>query len=590
MSTEAYNKVREFEMQQVKKYGPDKVDISYFKVGWSNQKQNVHMKGKGNKDVFILNQEGFVPPEPTAPIKKNSIRKSILLTSDQVASSLFSRRVRLTQNEGQDTPNSPTEYGSEGRGVYSRRAMPSIEEINEDKHHGEEDVASKLSKGDLSSSHDSEEQENPDSLEKRDSDKVITLDHDVAYSPRRSQSRNKIQATKIPSFHDVMINDQKAGSPRSSPFMRDRESKKEGLNLIGIPVPEDGERSGDSNSFMPDMPDEMDSPGLKNMKRRIKEEHRLSNLSAKNNFMKRTSIANLQLLNELIEPGESKEDSPIDKARDLEQMDETEAHPRTFRQSPRNNIIIPILTPEDSPKKDQPNQLDRLQRLGHRLSLKYNERDNFARKLSEIGDSALHEIRTPQGPRSMPLKEAQLVQNKRESMKMSKNAALRYGTKDEISIAFSRKGSMDDPGSDSESEKSQSNSGDEELEDFTEFEKNSDQAAQVLKSSKFLNEYKRKLAMRYPNIANLCLGIVCLDMVLSEFYFFSDEAIKHQDTSYHIAYFFVILLAMILIVMRVNLYHYSLFKGLVLLLLFGRLLADFVEVYLYYGSHSKPLQ
>lgn len=547
------------------------------------------MKGKGYKDVHILCGEGYIPPEPTAPMKKNSLRKSILVTGDHITSNLFSRRVRMTQNLGE--VNSPSELLID---VKAKQNMPAIKEINEDKHH--EDEHSKLSKGDLSSSHDSnEEMEDPDSFIKKDSDRVITLDQDINLSPRRSQrsqSRGRIQATVIPSLREV----EKRGSAKSSPFSLDVDRKSIQNMLQSVPdlieEEEEHEHDKDEENFMPD---EIESPGLKTMKQRIKEEARLSQLSPKSPFMKRTSNLNIAHLNKLAERETPQIPTEPKKMIQLHKIENDSPHlsPANSNHQSKRDLIIPVVTPDASPKKTNEDEEIHPKNKHHRPSLKYSMTDQFSKRVAELGETALNEIRTPQGLKSQSqyqLREAQLITATKSQPRKSKDIRLRYGSKEEISINFSRKGSTEDIGSDTDSDKSDKNSGEDPVEDFSEFEKQTDQESLVVKSSKFIEELKRKISLRYQNISNLCLGIVCLDMILSEFYFFGDSSIKHQHTSYHIIYFFIILFTLILMIMRINIHHLDMFKTLVLFLLFARLLADFIEVYLYLDDISFKLK
>jgi hypothetical protein len=545
------------------------------------------MKGKGNKDVHILCGEGYIPPEPIVPMKKNSIRKSILVSGDPISSSLFTRRVKMTQNQGEIS--SPSELIVDSRG---KRAMPSIEELNEEKPHGEENN-SKLSKRDLSSSHESdEEMENPDSLIKRDSDRVITLDQDINLSPRRSQTiRSRIQATRIPSFNELDIRQ----TPKASPYNNDKDRKS--IQQMIIPVPDDDENEENDEGDKEDnfMPDEIESPGLKNIKRKFKDEARLSQLSPRSPFMKRTSMMSIAQLNNLAERETPQIPSGNKKTIELHRIedDSPSLSPINLKQTNNRDLIIPIVTPDASPKKDHVSEDEPHNRFKHRASLKYSKTTQFTDKLAEMGEIALNEIRTPQGVRTMSqnqLREIHLVNSKKDHPRKSKDIQFRYGTKDEISINFSRKGSVEDIGSDSESDKSDKNSADDQVDNFTEFEKHSDQEEIVLKSPKFIEELKRKLSLRYQNISNFCLGIVCLDMILSELYFFSDTSIKHDNNSYHIIYLFIIVFTLILMVLRINVNHLDLFKGIVLALLFTRLLADFVEIYLYLDDVSFQLK
>lgn len=541
------------------------------------------MKGKGNKDVHILCGEGYIPPEPSAPMKKNSLRKSILVTGDHATSNLFSRRVRMTQNLGE--VNSPSELFID---LKAKKEMPLIKELNEEKHLDEH---SKLSKGDLSSSQDSnEELEDPVSLIKKDSDRLITLDQDINLSPRRSQSRGRIQATRIPSFNEF----DKRGSGKTSPFSLDMDRKSIHQILQAVPdiEEEEDDHEKDEENFMPD---EIESPGLKNMKKRIKEEARLSQLSPKSPFMKRTSNLNIAQVNKLAEretpqiPTESKKAIQLQKI----ENDSPRLSPANSNKQSKRDLIIPIVTPDISPKKSSEAEENVHKNKHHRASLKYSISDQFSKRVAELGESALNEIRTPQGLKSQSqfqIKEAQLISSKKEQHRRSKDLRLRYSSKDEISINFSRKGSAEDIGSDTDSDKSDKNSAEDPVEDFSEFEKQTDQEAFVLKSPKFIEELKKKISFRYQNMSNLCLGIVCLDMILSEFYFFGDSSIKHQHTSYHIIYFFIILFTLILMIMRINIHHLDLFKTLVLFLIFSRLLMDFIEIYLYLDDISYKLK
>lgn len=555
------------------------------------------MKGKGYRDVFVLMGEGYIPPEAHAPMKKNSIRKSIFLNPEDGGSSLFTRRVRMTQKHGEpeNTETSPIDDNRR------KTQMPEIKEMNESKHYETEE--SKLSKRDLSASFDSQQiEENPESSDKHLSDKAVTLDQDIHLSPRRSQNKPALHMTRIPSLLEI----EARMTPKASPHGAEKDRKS--LNHMMIPVPDEIEEDEILDELEEDkddnfMPDEIDSPGLKSMKKKIQEEARLSQMSPKNAFLKRTSAFSVLHLNNLVEKETPQVPKQSGLTLELHKIEDKSPNlsPIPSKRSIGRDLIIPIVTPDDSPKRTDKNDASEIEELDiqkpanskHRASIKMSEPDKFLQKLNEIGESALNEIRTPQGVRSQNnIKEMQIVSVKRDSTKMAtREPKFRYGaSKEEVSIAFSRKGSVEDVGSDSDSEKGDKDSLDEPVDNFTEFENETDQEEAIKKNSKFREEYKRKISLRYQNISNLCLGMVCLDMILSELYFFSDSKIHHNNNSYHLVYFFLILFLLVIMVMRVNVRHLDLFKTLITSLLFIRLFSDFAEIYLYLNDERMYLK
>lgn len=546
------------------------------------------MKGKGYKDVHILLEEGLFVPESLSPVKKNSIRKSVLITNDQYSSTLFARRNRYTQNELPPPDASPEEVNNFG---MKRIGMPSIEELNEDRPQIEEDPPSKLSKGDLSDSHETSEVQNKDdSLPECQSAKHVMLEQDNGLTPLRSQTKANIPATKIASYTEL-----ESGNGRLSVESAPGVPEKERLSIQKGGKPLVFDFKFEAIQEEPFMPDEMDSPALKNIKRKIMEEAKISSLSPRSAFAKRTSMLNAEQINELMtnETTTNKiEQKPKIKLHRVEPRSQSSV---SLKKESIKELVLPISSPIEPPTKTTPSSnLEVPQKLRHRPSLKLSKISQVNKKIVEIAEFAPNDVRTPEGLKnqSFGLKEPQPRQLAKEPRKIQ-TPQLQYGTRDELSFAFSRRESMDDIDSEFETDRSQEATLEEKEEDFVEFQKNQKNTGQFessIKDPKFLEQFKKKIALRYPNIASLCLGLVCLDMILSEIYYFSDPVTKESNKTYHIFYFFVIIFLLILMIMRISTHHLDIFKGLIFGILMTRLLADFFELYLFLDDGIQHLK
>lgn len=112
----------------------------------------------------------------------------------------------------------------------------------------------------------------------------------------------------------------------------------------------------------------------------------------------------------------------------------------------------------------------------------------------------------------------------------------------------------------------------------------------LLKSKRFLEEYQNKLIQRYPHVSNFSLGIVCLDMIISELIYFMSSDVPANSGGYHIIYFAIIALLLLVIIMKVNQHNLTLFKVTVISLFLIRLFTDFLEIYLFMPISTSQKQ
>ena len=139
---------------------------------------------------------------------------------------------------------------------------------------------------------------------------------------------------------------------------------------------------------------------------------------------------------------------------------------------------------------------------------------------------------------------------------------------------------MDDIGSDTISQISSQDSDEHELNELIDNENTEDNSRAIIQSKRFVDDFNQKLILRYPQISNICLGVVCLDMLISEVTYFMDPIRKNLNSSFNITYFGIVFLLILVIVGQVNRNKLMAFKLIVLGLLFLRLIADFIEIYL----------
>lgn len=546
------------------------------------------MKGKGDKDVYVLQNDVLLEQEDQIQIdRKHSLRKSVYedLIEKSAKRSNPMNEPNVKEFTLRTSTESPIPISFKTFGGARGPSMPFLNELNEGRQpYDMNDSKPKLELKDLDSSHESDSKSKSDALAHLDdSDKPVQFHEDAHFSPRRSTvNKIRINGTRMPSSQDL--------KRRFDIEIENRDSMR---NIA---------------SYLPDLEaideeQEILSAGLLKMKKRLKDEDMLSKLSLKSPFLKKISKFN---------QADLQENSPIQLspvAFDDENMEENtnkkskgsskkssfvhrfeESHQKAETDKPLSlelrNPVLMLDLPENNPKVIK--AAIQLRKARNSVSL---DKNLLRKQLQTRGIEALQEIQTPQEQKYQSMRESSSQSNqpvKRIAMKfngrrpsiMAKDSdAPRRSIRGDLSMSMSKRESVDDLPSVTLSQNSSQDSEQDDLKDIVDNEKAAEEARIILKSAKFTENFKNKLITRYPYISNICLAVVVLDMLISEVCYFIDPLNVHASTGYHIVFLGIIFLLTLMIIAQVNKQNLSVFKFIVYTLFFGRLISDFIEIY-----------
>jgi hypothetical protein len=550
------------------------------------------MKGKGNVDVFVLIQDQLVGSDRFNELNQSSKISSAIKKANRADSLKQIHQPLLPATNNLKSTLYPPMF----RNSVSIRGslMPPIREQNEERPGCTIETEPKLSKGDLESSIDSDDDKSGQS-EKQ----VVKLESDVYMSPRRNtaQKKSRITATRIPSIQVLEV-PEKTKSPYEneenlSSFRHLVQDFDGGGDLTGRPLK-------DSTS-----------PGLAKMQKILQDEDFLANLSPQS--LLRSSISRLSnksknsnqrgskplfqltVLHSQEGVPEIQEEREEDENKSPELMNEFKTPVKERdedEQTEGGNIIKSRMILLDTPEKN-PNFLRATtHQLRKQRSSVIVDKEELQKKISQMGEVALQELRTPQqikrmsvwepGAKQVKRKESYTA-NRKSNNSLPRSDGLKRMSRDLRTSSFQVKNSMEDVASEAGSDNSIQNSDDEEnkKEEIADVERMQEAEVKLLKNPEFLEEFKRKMMLRYPYISNLCLTIVLFDMIVSELLYFMDEDMQNSSGNYHIIYILIMGLILLVIIMKVNLYSLTIFKATIFSLFVIRLFIDFLEIYLY---------
>lgn len=539
------------------------------------------MKGKGDRDVYVL-QDYYLEPEPERPLdRKQSFKKSFIQpqTSDRPGNISLIQPFD-SQAKRSDHSSSPSQVSPfRTFGKLLNRGMPLIKEQNEDRPEGTGESEARLSKGDLDSSHESYSKSNS-SHHDDDKHTLTRLHQDMLSTSRNNVLLRKSMGTKIPTIAEL---------ERSSPFTNENIDNVDSLRKITMHMPD-----------LEAIEEEIESPGLRSMRKRLMDEAALAGLTPRSPFLRssvKLSSNSIGKMNSMVLTPircDNEEVSSKSKAKSndssrrgsidirVKEMTQTDNN-IGLEDAPINRPVVLLDTPDKNPRVIKAaNQLRR-----HRTSITM-EHDDLRKRIALAGADALQEIQTPQDIKRPSLRDRENVSKRIGGIPASnklvnrenKIGISRRPSKEDFSINLSRRASMDDIGSDTISQKSSQDSDEHELNELVDNENTEDNSRAIIQSKRFVDDFNQKLILRYPHISNICLGVVCLDMLISEVTYFIDPIRKNLNSSFNITYFGIAFLLILVIVGQLNRNKLMAFKLIVLGLLFLRLIGDFIEIYL----------
>lgn len=100
------------------------------------------------------------------------------------------------------------------------------------------------------------------------------------------------------------------------------------------------------------------------------------------------------------------------------------------------------------------------------------------------------------------------------------------------------------------------------------------------------NEYRRKNIVRHSGVADVCLGLNILDIVIYELISFMDSRELSGSSLYRISHYLIAMALVVLIIMQVSKGNQRIYKGLIYLLFGIRMVIDLMELHLNNAGNS----
>lgn len=111
---------------------------------------------------------------------------------------------------------------------------------------------------------------------------------------------------------------------------------------------------------------------------------------------------------------------------------------------------------------------------------------------------------------------------------------------------------------------------------------------QTKRSKKLYDEFKRKNKIRYSSMADFCLCLVILDILLSEIYvFFDGMQFKILSDNIRMVNYLIIICLVTMVVIRASKGNIWVYKSFILLLLVLRVAIDLFEVIIHHYATTE---